>query len=87
MLDQLTEKAIEEHWPIIQKVFHEKVGQAALSAAQNDEPMRLLLEGAYAVFTKSHPLLRFVIKKEAFVMFCFKHRDRLIEKNFNNYEE
>ena len=87
MLDQLTEKAIEEQWPKIQKVFNDKVGPAVLATAQNDEMMRMVLEGAYTAFMNTHPLLRFAIKKEAFVMFCFKHRDRLIEKNFKQYEE
>ena len=77
-MDQQSEKAVEEHWQQIQKFFQEKVGAAALAAAQNDEMMRLLLESAYTAFTSTHPLLRFAIKKEVFVMFCFKHRDRLI---------
>ena len=80
ILDQKSEKVVEEHWPQIQKVFQEKVGPAALAAAQDDEMMRLLLEGAYTVFMSSHPILRFTIKKETFVMFCFKHRDRLIKE-------
>jgi len=84
ILDQQSEKAVEEHWPQIQKVFQEKVGPAALAAAQNDEMMRLLLENAYTVFMTAHPLLRFAIKKDVFVMFCFKHRDRLINKKCSN---
>ena len=81
MLDQQSEKAVEEHWPQIQKVFQEKVGPAALAAAQNDKMLRSLLENVYTAFMTSRPILRFAIKKEAFVMFCFKHRDRLIKEN------
>ena len=81
ILDRQSEKAAEEHWPQIQKFFQEKVGPTALATAQNDEMMRLLFEEAYTSFMEAHTLLRFVIKKEAFVMFCFKHRDRLIKEN------
>ena len=44
MLDQKTDKAIEENWPKIQQVFHEKVGPAALAAAKDDDQDAIALQ-------------------------------------------
>jgi hypothetical protein len=75
MLDQKTEKAIEENWPKIQQVFEEKVGPAALAAAQDDQKMESLFKLVYIAL----PLpVHLVIKEDAFVKYCFSHRDRLL---------
>ena len=74
MLEQLVEKAIEEHWPKVQKIFQEKVKPTALEAAKNDEMLQIIFISVY------HQLpfgLRLVIKKDSFIKFCFKNRDRL----------
>jgi hypothetical protein len=77
-LNQEATKKIEENWPKIQQVFQEKIGPAALAAAQNDDSMR-------AVFKIAHKALPFplgmVIKEEAFVDFCLAHRDNLLPKS------
>jgi len=74
-LNQQVEKAIEEHWPKIQKLVQEKVAPAALTAAKDDKTMEVLLTPVY----KTLPLpVRLVIKKDAFIKFCLNHRDRLI---------
>ena len=75
MVDQKTDKAIEEHWPKIQHVFQEKVGPAALAAAKNDEQMLSLFKLVYAALPFP---VHMAVKEEAFVKFCFSHRDRLM---------
>jgi hypothetical protein len=70
-------KAIHEHLPMIQNVFREKVGATALEAAKNDETCE-------AIFTNVHKQLpmavRLVIRKDAFVKYCFENRDKLIQE-------
>jgi len=74
-LNEQVEKVMEEHWPKIQKVIQEKVAPTALAAAKNDEMMQVLLTPVYM----SLPFpVRLVVKKDAFVKFCFEHRDRFI---------
>ena len=74
-LNQQVEKVIEEHWPKIQTIFREKVGAPALAAAKNDKAMKVLFTTVY----KQLPLpIRLVIKKDVFVAYCFKHRDKLV---------
>ncbi len=76
-LDASAQQKIEENWPKVQQVFQEKVGPAAIALAQNDEQMR-------SVFKMAHGALpfpvRLVVKEDAFVQFCFTHRDNLLPK-------
>ncbi len=74
-LDHQTEIAIEEHWPKIQQLFAEKVGPAALAASHNDQVMETTFKLVYAVLPFP---LHLAIKEDAFVRFCFTHRDRLL---------
>ena len=77
-LDTGAQEKVQEHWPKIQQVFQEKVGPAALAAAKNDDQMR-------AVFKMAHEALpfplRMVVKEDAFIQFCFSHRDNLLPKD------
>jgi hypothetical protein len=75
MLDRKTNKTIEENWPKIQQVFQEKVGPAALAAAQDDEKMKSLFKLVYAALPFP---VHLAVKEEAFISFCFSHRDRLM---------
>ena len=75
MVDQKTDKTIEENWPKIQQVFQEKVGPAALAAAKNDEQMQSLFKLVYAALPFP---VHMVVKEDAFLKFCFEHRDRLM---------
>jgi hypothetical protein len=79
-LDAGAQQKIEEHWPKIQQVFQEKIGPAALAAAQNDDQMRM-------VFKMAHEALpfpaRMFVKEDAFIRFCFAHRDNLLPKVTN----
>jgi len=74
-LDQNAQGKIEEHWPKVQQIFQEKVGPAALAAANNDDTMRSLFKIAYEAIPFPG---RMMIKEEAFVQFCFDHRDKLL---------
>jgi hypothetical protein len=74
-LDQNAQDKIEEHWPNVQRIFQEKIGPAALSAANNDDSMRSLFKFAYEAIPFPG---RLVIKEEAFIKFCFSHRDNLL---------
>ena len=74
-LNQQVDKAIAEHWPAIQKIFQEKIGPTALAAAKNDKACEVLFVQVH----KQLPLpVRLVIKKDAFVKYCFANRDKLI---------
>ncbi len=77
-MDQKTETAIQENWPKVQQVFQEKVGPAALAAAQNDEAMEKLFKLVYVALPFP---VHMAVKEEAFVKFCFAHRDRLLPSN------
>ena len=74
-LNEQVEKTIEEHWPKVQEVFQKTVGEPALAAAKNNEACEML-------FTQVHKQLplpvRLIIKKDAFVKYCFANRDKLI---------
>ena len=74
-LDQSAQQKIEEHWPKIQQVFQERVGPAALAAAQNDDTMRSVFKLAYGALPFP---IRLAIKEDVFVQFCFSHRDNLL---------
>ena len=76
--DSLTtdaEAKLEEHWPKVQQLFQEKVGPAALAAAQNDEAMRSLFKLVYDALPFP---VRPMVKEETFVQFCFANRNRLL---------
>ena len=74
-LDQKTQTAIEENWPKVQEIFREKVGPAALAAAKDDEQMQKLFKLVYMALPFP---IHLAVKEEAFVRFCFAHRDTLL---------
>ena len=74
-VDAKTEAVIEQHWPQIQQVFRQKVGPAALSAAQDDQKMTITFKLVYAVLPFP---VHLAVKEDDFVKFCFAHRDRLL---------
>ena len=74
-VDQNAQEKIEEHWPKVQQIFQEKIGPAALAAAKNDDTMRSLFKMVHEALPFP---LRMVVKEDAFVQFCFSHRDRLL---------
>ena len=74
-LDQNAQEKLEQHWPKVQQIFQESVGPAALSAAQNDATMRSLFKFAYDALPFP---VRMAVKEEAFMHFCFSHRDKLL---------
>ena len=75
VFNQQAEKAIEEHLPKIKEIFQSTVGETALTAAKNDKTCELL----FAKVHKQLPLpVRLVIKRDAFVRYCFANRDKLI---------
>jgi hypothetical protein len=74
-LDQKTHVVIEENWPKVQEVFREKVGPAALAAAQNDEQMEKLFKLVYLALPFP---IHLAVKEDAFVKFCFANRERVL---------
>jgi hypothetical protein len=74
-LDQKTGILMEENWPKVQQVFQEKVGPAALAAAQNDQTMEKIFKLVYAALPFP---VHLAVKEEAFVKFCFANKDRLL---------
>ena len=81
MINQQIEKAFEEQWPKIQKVFDEKVKATALNAAKDDETMKHILTLVYEQLPFP---FRIAIKKDVFINFCLKHRDRLCDDTDGN---
>ena len=77
-VEQKTHVAIEENWPKIQQLFQEKVGPAALSAAQNDEAMERLFKVVYLALPFP---VNLAVKEDAFVRFCFQNRNRLLPQS------
>ncbi len=75
MFDRQAETVIEEHWPQVQALFRDKVGPAALAAAQDNSKMEVLFKVVYAVLPFP---VKMAVKEEAFIGFCFSHRERLL---------
>jgi hypothetical protein len=73
--DRQSQLIVEEHWPQIQLLFQEKVGPAALAAAQDDSKMELLFKVVYSVLPAP---VKLVINEGSFVQFCFSHRNNLL---------
>ena len=74
-VDSATSSLIEQQWPKIQLLFQEKVGPAALAAAQNDQAMESLFKTVYSVLPFP---VRMVVKEPVFVSFCLEHRTKLL---------
>ena len=74
-VDQESQRKVEENWPKIQQMFQEKVGPAALAAAQDDATMTRIIMVVYEALPFP---LRMMVKQEAFLKFCLSHRDRLL---------
>jgi hypothetical protein len=74
-LDQESQSKIEENWPRIQQIFQEKVGPVALAAAKDDATMTKIVMVVYEALPFP---LRMMVKQEAFLNFCLRHRDRLV---------
>ena len=76
-LDASAQEKTQENWPKVQQVFQEKIGPAALAVAKNDDQMG-------SVFKLAHEALpfpiRMFVKEDAFIQFCFSHRDNLLPK-------
>ena len=83
-LDEKTRKAIEDNWPKVQQVFREKVGPAALAAAHDDEKMKRLCEVVYGALPFP---VKLAVKEDAFVRFCFEHRDRLMPSDLTGTQQ
>ena len=79
-LEANAQQKIEENWPKVQQVFREKVGPAAIAAAQNDDQMRSVFKMAYGALPFP---VRLAVKEDAFVDFCFGHRDNLLPRAAN----
>lgn len=73
-LDARTHAVIEEHWPKIQQLFREQVGPAALAAAHDDQKFESVCKLVYAVLPFP---VHLAVKEDAFVKFCFAHRESL----------
>jgi hypothetical protein len=73
-----TAAILQEYWPRIQLLFVEKVGPAALAAAQNDQTMASLFRGVYSMLPFP---VRMVVNEGAFVNFCLNNRTRLLPQS------
>jgi len=75
---QLLERAkrkIEEHWPEVQQLFHEKVGPVALEMAADD----VMMKRASKLVYDGLPLpVRLAVKEDVFIEFCLDNRDLLL---------
>ena len=73
-----TAAILQEYWPKIQLLFVEKVGPAALAAAQNDQTMASLFRGVYSVLPFP---VRMVVNEGVFVNFCLNNRTKLLPQS------
>jgi hypothetical protein len=73
-----TAAILQEYWPRIQLLIVEKVGPAALAAAQNDQTMASLFRGVYTVLPFP---VRMVVNEDVFVNFCLNNRTRLLPQS------
>ena len=74
-INQQIENLINEHWIYIKKAFKENVGSIVLEEVKDDNTMKTLFTTIY----KQLPLpVRLLIKKDIFIQYCLKHRDRFI---------
>jgi hypothetical protein len=77
-LGHTTNVIIEEHLPRIQQLFEEKIGPAALAAAQNDQTMSSLFKMVYTLLPFP---VRMIINEGVFVNFCLNNRTRLLPQS------
>jgi len=75
LFDSKSEAIMKEYWPKVQALFHEKVGPAALAAANDDLKMEMLFKVVYQALPFPAHL---AVKESAFVHFCFEHRNQLL---------
>ncbi len=73
-----TAAILQEYWPKIQILIVEKVGPAALAAAQNDQTMASLFRGVYSMLPFP---VRMVVNEGVFVNFCLNNRTRLLPQS------
>lgn len=75
IINHQADSLFEDHWPQNQPLFQEKVGPAALAAAQDDRKMELLFKVVYAVLPFP---VHMAVQEASLIKFCFTHRDRLL---------
>lgn len=74
-LRQQAEQVMDEHWPRVQQLFQEKVGPAAIAAANDDAKMEVLFKVVYLALPFP---IHMAVQEPVFVRFCFAHRDHLL---------
>jgi len=72
---RLKAKAIDEHWPSIEHIWHEQIGPAAIAMARDDETITAAAQRIYPLLPA---VLRIFIRERDFVTFCLANRDRLL---------
>jgi hypothetical protein len=77
MINHQTDSLIEQHWPQVQLLFQEKVGPAALAAANDNSKMELTFKIVYSLLPAP---VKLVVKEGTFIQFCFSHRDQLLPR-------
>jgi hypothetical protein len=72
---ELTGDAIEQHWPVIQKVLREQIAPMAMAAATNDELVETIARTLHGLL----PLpIRLVIRPHRLTSWCMTNRDRIL---------
>jgi hypothetical protein len=71
---------LEQQVPKVKSLLFEKLGPTIEDALKDDELMREVLGEIHVLITLEHPALRFLIRRERFIEFCLKNRDRLIDR-------
>ena len=72
---QVTAKAIEEYWPMIESLWRERIGPAALAVARDDTK---LADVARTIYPSLPLALRLCVKESEFINFCLTNRNRLV---------
>lgn len=73
-------ETLERLVPSIRSILLEKLGPRIEDAVKDDELMRQVCGEIHTLLTFDHMALRLLIRRERFIEFCLKNRDRLLER-------
>lgn len=74
---------LEQQLPKIKRLIAERIGPGIRNVVEDDEMLTNAFGHVYELFMQDHRILQRVIKRERFIGFCLKNRDRLITRHDN----
>ena len=74
-IGQSAQNKIQEHWPAVQQLFREKLGNELRSQLSDPEKVITASKIIYAFLPMP---VHLVVKEDVFVQFCLAHKDELV---------